>query len=123
MENIFLSIYDDVVPAFDRWIKQGYKIYIYSSGSVEAQKLLFGFSDRGDLLSVNKLLFLIKELKISLKILILKYVSGHFDTNIGLKVESDSYLNILKALNKSNEQVLFLTDMIRGKLNMQFKKF
>lgn len=58
-ENVILSIYDDVVPAFERWIKQGYKIYIYSSGSVEAQKLLFGFSDKGDLLSVNYLLYLI----------------------------------------------------------------
>lgn len=38
--------------AFDRWIKRGFKIYIYSSGSIGAQKLLFGYSDKGDLTPV-----------------------------------------------------------------------
>jgi enolase-phosphatase E1 len=45
-------VYDDVVPAFDRWKKRGMNIYIYSSGSVSAQKLLFGYSEKGDLLHV-----------------------------------------------------------------------
>ncbi|CAF0908558.1 unnamed protein product [Brachionus calyciflorus] len=85
-------VYEDVVPAFDKWLAKNFKIYIYSSGSVEAQKLLFGFSDKGDML---------------------KYFSGHFDTNIGLKVEMQSYKNILESLNKSANQVLFLTDLIR----------
>lgn len=31
------------------------KVYIYSSGSVEAQKLLFGYSTEGDILEVDNL--------------------------------------------------------------------
>ena len=42
-------IYEDVVPALERWKTSGKKLYIYSSGSVDAQKLLFGFSEKGDL--------------------------------------------------------------------------
>lgn len=45
-------IYDDVVPALKEWISSGMKVYIYSSGSVGAQKLLFKYSDKGDLLKV-----------------------------------------------------------------------
>lgn len=47
-----LSIYDDVVPAFERWKNSGRNIYIYSSGSVQAQKLLFHNSDYGNLAKV-----------------------------------------------------------------------
>jgi 2,3-diketo-5-methylthio-1-phosphopentane phosphatase len=46
-------VYDDVVPAFDIWKSRGIQINIYSSGSISAQKLLFGYSDKGDLLNVN----------------------------------------------------------------------
>ena len=50
---LFKSVYDDVVPAFDRWKQKGFNIYIYSSGSIEAQKLIFGYSDKGNLLKVK----------------------------------------------------------------------
>lgn len=46
-------IYQDVIPSIRRWKEQGLKVYIYSSGSVEAQKLLFGFSVEGDVLEVS----------------------------------------------------------------------
>lgn len=49
----FTRVYDDVVPALKRWKEHGCKIYIYSSGSVPAQKLLFGHSEKGDLLPVR----------------------------------------------------------------------
>ena len=42
-------VYEDVVPALERWTSNGKKVYIYSSGSIDAQKLLFGFSEKGDL--------------------------------------------------------------------------
>lgn len=45
----------DVVPAVRRWREAGMKVYIYSSGSVEAQKLLFGHSTEGDILEVGYL--------------------------------------------------------------------
>lgn len=40
-------VYDDVKQAFDKWKELGVDIYIYSSGSISAQKLLFGYSDKG----------------------------------------------------------------------------
>lgn len=46
-------IYQDVIPSIRRWKEQGLKVYIYSSGSVEAQKLLFGYSVEGDVLDVS----------------------------------------------------------------------
>jgi methionine salvage enolase-phosphatase E1 len=42
--------------------------------------------------------------------------AGHFDTSVGPKVESSSYMNIVKKLECRSEDVLFLTDMPRGKM-------
>jgi hypothetical protein len=47
-----------------------------------------------------------------------KYISGHFDTTIGMKVEAQSYHRILETLGKQNTQVLFLTDLIKGLLKV-----
>lgn len=47
-------VYQDVVPSIRRWRRHGLKVYIYSSGSVEAQKLLFGYSEEGDVLDVSR---------------------------------------------------------------------
>ena len=47
------SVYADVKPAFERWTKAGAQLCIYSSGSVQAQKLLFGHSVEGDLCPVS----------------------------------------------------------------------
>jgi len=100
LKRFIKSVYDDVVPAFERWLGKGIKLYIYSSGSIEAQKLLFGYSEKGDLTG---------------------YFSGYFDTTIGLKVEALSYRNILNEIRKSPNQVLFLTDLIKGNnLNLRF---
>ncbi|KAG1089832.1 hypothetical protein G6F42_019870 [Rhizopus arrhizus] len=89
-------VYDDVVPALDQWKAAGKKIYIYSSGSVPAQKLLVGYSTKGDLMS---------------------YFSGYFDTAVGLKTESASYKNIAQQIGKENDtkSILFVTDNINGK--------
>jgi enolase-phosphatase E1 len=46
-------VYSDVVPALKSWARSGRQIYVYSSGSVEAQKLLFGYSEEGDILEVS----------------------------------------------------------------------
>lgn len=48
-------VFEDVVPAIRKWREAGMKVYIYSSGSVEAQKLLFGYSTEGDILEVDNL--------------------------------------------------------------------
>ncbi|XP_024894135.1 enolase-phosphatase E1 [Temnothorax curvispinosus] len=85
-------VYEDVPKAFESWTKNGKKIYVYSSGSVEAQKLLFGYSVHGDLL---------------------KYFSGYFDTEVGAKQESDSYKNILSKIGEKPSDVIFLTDIVK----------
>ncbi|XP_070169881.1 enolase-phosphatase E1 isoform X2 [Polyergus mexicanus] len=85
-------VYEDVPKAFESWKNDGRKIYVYSSGSVEAQKLLFGHSIHGDLL---------------------KYFSGFFDTEVGAKQESDSYKNILSKIDDKPSNVVFLTDAVK----------
>ncbi|KAG0320157.1 Enolase-phosphatase E1 [Linnemannia gamsii] len=85
------ALYEDVIPAFDHWKAEGKKLYIYSSGSIAAQKLLFGYSEKGDLLH---------------------YFSGHFDTTIGPKVKSESYTNIAADIGVSPLRILFLSDNI-----------
>ncbi|KAG9326001.1 hypothetical protein KVV02_008433 [Mortierella alpina] len=85
------ALYEDVVPAFDQWKAEGKKLYIYSSGSVPAQKLLFGHSEKGDLLH---------------------YFSGHYDTTIGQKIETESYSKIATDIGINPERALFLSDNI-----------
>lgn len=85
-------IYEDVPKAIESWTNNGQKIYIYSSGSVEAQKLLFEYSIHGDLL---------------------KYFNGFFDTEVGAKQESDSYKNILSKISENPSDVVFLTDVVK----------
>jgi enolase-phosphatase E1 len=83
-------VYDDVPLAFERWKADGKTIAIYSSGSVLAQKLLFGYTDHGDLTP---------------------FISSNFDTNIGHKREAESYRTIAKELNLSAKDILFLSDI------------
>lgn len=85
------EVYDDVVPAFKQWTSNDIKIYIYSSGSVDAQKLLFGNSKFGDML---------------------QYINGHFDTTVGAKTESKSYKKIAESVSLKPSRILFVTDVI-----------
>jgi enolase-phosphatase E1 len=85
------EIYDDVPRAFERWKSQAKTIAIYSSGSVLAQKLLFKFTNHGDLTS---------------------FISGYFDTNIGHKREAESYRKIASAQSFPHvENFLFVSDV------------
>lgn len=84
-------VYDDVMPALEQWRSvNGQKVYIYSSGSVQAQKLLFGQSDAGDMLA---------------------HIDGHFDTDVGGKREVASYKNIIEKIGCKAGETLFLTDI------------
>jgi enolase-phosphatase E1 len=83
-------VYPDAVEKLQSWKAQGLALYIYSSGSVYAQKLLFGHSEFGDLTPL---------------------FSGYFDTHIGGKREQASYVNIAEQLAISPEQLLFLSDI------------
>lgn len=82
-----------MVPSLKKWSEEGRSVYIYSSGSVEAQKLLFGNTEEGNLLSS---------------------ITGHFDTKIGPKTEASSYTSIVKEIGCDSEQILFLTDVLKG---------
>ncbi len=84
-------VYADVEPNLNKWVEQGIALYVYSSGSVGAQKLLFGYSDAGDLT---------------------KYFRGYFDTRIGHKREQPSYEAIVAELNLPADNILFLSDII-----------
>jgi enolase-phosphatase E1 len=84
-------VYDDVVQALKVWKERNIHVYIYSSGSVPAQKLLFGYSNQGDLLP---------------------RIQGHFDTCIGSKLDKQSYIKIAKEIGSSPPSILFLSDNI-----------
>lgn len=83
-------IYPDVRPCLESWKKKGINIYIYSSGSVHAQKLLFAHTLEGDLLP---------------------FIDGHFDTSVGHKKEVKSYRHILEQILLDAAEVLFLSDI------------
>ncbi|WP_394842864.1 acireductone synthase [Pendulispora brunnea] len=82
-------VYPDVPVAFQRWKARGIRIAIFSSGSIEAQELLFRHSEQGDLTG---------------------FLSGYFDpTTAGPKREVRAYEAILRALG--TRQVAFLSDV------------
>lgn len=83
-------IYDDAAEYLQRWHDRGLRLFVYSSGSVKAQKLIFGFSEAGDLTP---------------------FFSGYFDTRIGGKKEPTSYSNIINELGVEPRTVLFLSDV------------
>lgn len=83
-------VYPDVKPFFTQILDKGSKIGIYSSGSVHAQKLIFGYSSEGDLTP---------------------YISEYFDTHIGGKRERTSYANIANAVHLSPSDIHFFSDI------------
>lgn len=82
-------VYDDAAAAMRRWRDAGKTLYVYSSGSVPAQKLIFGHTKFGDLTPL---------------------FSGYFDTTAGPKKEAESYRKIAKAIGLPPARVLFLSD-------------
>lgn len=83
-------VYPDAAEYLRFWHDRGLRLYVYSSGSVKAQKLIFGFSNEGDLTP---------------------FFSGYFDTNVGGKKEAASYHNIVDQLGVEPATVLFLSDV------------
>lgn len=83
-------LYSDAAANLKAWKAEGLDLYIYSSGSVYAQKLLFAHTEYGDLTPL---------------------FSGYFDTRIGGKKEQNSYENIAEQLEMPATQLLFLSDI------------
>lgn len=84
------QLFPDVKPAFDRWVAAGKRIYIFSSGSIQAQKLLFGNTEFGDLTPD---------------------LSGYFDTTTGSKRDAESYRAIATAIGLPPSHILFISDV------------
>ena len=84
------ELYPDVAPALRRWHGAGRGLFVYSSGSEEAQRLIFGHSIAGDLTGL---------------------FSGYFDTRTGPKREATSYRAIAEAAGLAPGALLFLSDV------------
>ncbi len=83
-------VYADAVEGLRRWHARGIDLYVYSSGSVAAQKLIFGHTAFGDLTPL---------------------FSGYFDTASGGKKEASSYATIARAIGSPAAELLFLSDV------------
>ena len=83
-------LWPDVAPCLRAWARAGIALRIYSSGSVEAQMLLFGHSEAGDLTPI---------------------LSGYDDTRTGPKREAGSYAAIARAAGFAPGEMLFLSDI------------
>jgi enolase-phosphatase E1 len=85
------QVFPDVARAFARWRQQKRGIAIFSSGSVLAQRLLFGHSTAGDLTP---------------------FISTYFDTTSGPKLSRESYRRIATALECAPAEIVFLSDVV-----------
>lgn len=83
-------LFPDVPPALTAWHAAGIRLRVFSSGSVRAQKLLFGHTDYGDLTP---------------------YFEGFHDTTTGPKREAASYAAIAGAYGLPAGEILFLSDV------------
>jgi enolase-phosphatase E1 len=85
------DVFPDAIEQLRAWNAAGIPLYVYSSGSIQAQKLYFGHSAEGDLTPL---------------------FSGYFDTTSGPKTASDSYRQIADTIEILPTQILFLSDLV-----------
>jgi enolase-phosphatase E1 len=84
------QVFEDVPRAFERWKDKGKGVFIYSSGSALAQRLLFAHTEFGDLT---------------------RFIDDYFDTSTGGKKEAQSYRRIAAASKRSPMEILFISDV------------
>ena len=84
-------VYEDVAPALKTCKDAGIQLGVFSSGSIAAQKLIFGYSVAGDLTP---------------------YFSAYFDTTTGGKRDVETYIKISQLLKVSPSDILFLSDIV-----------
>lgn len=85
-------LYPDVAPQLKAWKASGIRLYVYSSGSILAQRLIFGHTPDGDLTPL---------------------FDGFFDTTTGAKTDPASYRAIAAALELPPHAIAFLSDTRR----------
>ena len=88
--QLVAHVFDDVPPSLTNWSTSGIDIRIYSSGSIDAQKLFFRHTAAGDLTP---------------------HLRGHYDTTTGHKREQESYQKISDDIGVKPEHILFLSDI------------
>ncbi|GAA62380.1 MULTISPECIES: acireductone synthase [unclassified Pseudoalteromonas] len=84
-------LYPDAYQFLQQQKQAGQQLYVYSSGSVKAQHLIFQYSDFGDIRSL---------------------FSDYFDTKVGAKQAPSAYENIITQLPFNPDEVLFLSDVV-----------
>ncbi len=84
------NMYPDAARRLKQWHGQGLRLYVFSSGSVQAQRAIFSHTDAGNL----------DEL-----------FSGHFDTRIGHKRDPNAYRRIAETIGLPPREILFLSDV------------
>lgn len=87
------EMYDDTPKAMEGWVASGKRVAIFSSGSREAQQLIFKYSDKGDLTH---------------------HISAYFDPKSAQasKQEERAYLEIALSLGISPADGVFCTDIL-----------
>lgn len=83
-------VYPEVKEQLEKWSKQDVQLGVFSSGSVAAQKLIFGYSVSGDLTP---------------------FFSSYFDTKTGTKRDVQTYSKIAEILSLNPNEILFLSDI------------
>ncbi len=84
------EVYPDIAPHLRAWSGQAIRIFTFTSGSIQAQRLIFGHSVDGDLSGL---------------------IAGFFDTRIGAKRDPDTYVRLAIAINVPPPAVAFLSDV------------
>jgi enolase-phosphatase E1 len=82
-------IYPDALAALSDWHARGFPLHIFSSGSVQCQVQFFESCPEGDLSHL---------------------FSRHFDTGVGAKVQTSSYVRVAAALDLVPAEILFFSD-------------
>jgi len=83
-------VFDDVPETLAQWADSGLDVRIYSSGSIDAQKLFFSHTAAGDLTP---------------------HLRGHYDTTTGPKREAASYRAIAADMGMEPREILFISDV------------
>ena len=83
------QLFPETAECLRQWHEQGLILSVYSSGSIQAQKLLYRHSSNGDLEDL---------------------FSHWFDTHTGPKKSAESYTTIAQQLHSSPDKIWFVSD-------------
>lgn len=84
-------LYPDAHAALKAWHEAGVPLYVYSSGSIQAQRLYFAHTDFGDISA---------------------WFRGFFDTTSGGKKDAESYRRIAGEIGVEPGGMVFLSDVV-----------